>query len=543
MRKVFFILLFISITNISFARMAVIPYRAELLPGDISGSEYARLVTLTILLMKDTDVLSPEETEIGMKQLGIKPEGTVTEEDLYSFGVKYKLDFILIGTITKKKGMYYFDNVYYSVRNRSIVSRNKDSGADVFKLARLEVKQTLSGIGARETVKNQKQVDVAFVLDLSYNIFDEWETVKDAINDMNSSLVGKYGIDTRIFIVPFSDRKDQEYASTHDNSVKGVKDKLNSLNPAGSPDIKKFTSVLNHAITSLKWRSDSFKEIVIITNSTLNGIFMSEKYASAAKKRKIKITVISCGRVTGEFSDIERLPDLTGGSTYSVSYHQTVHDARGDRHELYLQRGRIFHSMSLLRSWRGGVLIARNKNPKYVEVPATLDEIYLARADVQPGKMAGVYSDKSNVRVIEKERLQNNMGDILETVEGSFAKGKVSSNYGKALVTDGKISLWVRVSDPKIMEEFARNDSRGFYTRTGFIVKESKTEAYGVELVPVVAGITADYVPDKCRTTLQEIIKHPDYYSSTGVGYPPVWFVEVKIENSESYEGKRDVRD
>ena len=543
MKKLLFILIFISITHASFARMAVMPYRAELLPGDISGNEYARLVTLTILLMKDTDVLSPEEAEIGMKQIGIKPEGAITEEDLYNFGIKYKLDFILIGTITKKKGLYYFDNVYYSVRNRSIVSRNSNSAADVFKLARQEVKETLFSIGSKEAVKNQKQVDVAFVIDLSYNIFDEWETVKDAINTMNSSLVGKYGMDTRIFIVPFSDRKDQEYASTHNNSVKGVKEKLNSLNPAGSPDMKKFTSVLNYTISSLKWRSDSVKEIIIITNSTLSGIVMSEIYAAAAKKKKIRITVISCGRVSGEFGDIERLPDLTGGSTYSVSYHQTVHDAKGDKHELYLQRGRVFHSMALLRSWRSGVLISRNKNPKYVEVPGTLEEIYLAKADVQPGKMAAVFSDKGNVKLIEKDRLQNNMGDILETIESSFAKGKASSNYGKALVSDGRISLWVRVSDPKIMEEFARNDSRGFYTRTGFIVRESKSEAYGVELVPVIAGITADFIPDRCRTTLSEIIKNPDYYSSTGAGFPPVWFVEVKIENTENYEGKKDVRD
>ena len=33
----------------------------------------------------------------------IKPEGTVTEEDLYNFGARYKLDFILIGTVTKRR--------------------------------------------------------------------------------------------------------------------------------------------------------------------------------------------------------------------------------------------------------------------------------------------------------------------------------------------------------------------------------------------------------------------------------------------------------
>lgn len=543
MKKMIYILLFLLLGSSTYASIAVVPYKMETLPGEISGREYARLLSLTILLTRDTDVLSPEEAEIGMKQVGIDPDATVTEEDLHTFGIKYKLDYILIGTITKKKGQYYFDNVYYSVKDREIISRNKNSAGDIYKLALQEVKDTLFNVSKKEQVKQQKQADVAFVIDLSYNIYDDWEAVKNSINTVNSTLVGKYGIDTRIFILPFSDRKDQEYASVHNNSVKGVKEKLEGLNPSGSPDMKKFTSVLNHALRNLKWRSGSVKEIVIITNSNLTDVFMSEKYASEAKKRGIKITVISCGKVTGEFSDIERLPDLTGGSSYSVSYHQTVHDSKGDKHELYLQRGRIFHSLALYRSWRGGVLISKNRNPKYVEVPDSIEEIYLPKPSVVPAKMMQVFSDNMNLKIIDKEIIQNNINDIMGAIQGSFANGSSSANYGKALISDGKISLWVRVTDDKIMQEFQRNDAKEFYTKIGFIVKESKTEAYGVELVPVAAGITSDYIPDRCKATLSGIIKNPDYYSSTGVGFPPVWFVEVKIENTESFEGRKDVRD
>jgi len=542
MKKLFLFLLFIFITGTSYAKIAVIPYRIELPPGEIKGGEYSRLLCLNILISKETEVLSPEETDIGLRQMGIKPEGSVTEEDLFNFGTKYRLDYILIGTVTKRKKLYYFDNVLYTVNSRKI-SRNTNTAADIFRLANQEVKDSLFSLSSREQVGARKQADVAFVIDLSYNINDEWETVKDAINEMNSTLVGRYGVDTRIFILPFSDRKDQVLATTHDNSVKGVKDKLNSLQPAGSPDLSKFMSVLNHTIRSMKWRSGSVKEIIVITNSKLSGIFMSEKYASEAKRRGIRISVISCGRITGEFGDIERLPELTGGSTFSVSYHQTVHDASGDKHELYLQRGRVFFSMSLLRSWRGGLLISMNKNPKYVKVPDTLEEIFMVKPDVQPGKIATVFSDTRNLRLVEKDRMQNNIGDIIETIKKGFASGAASANYGKALVSDGKLSLWVRVSDRKVMEEFTRNESKGFYTRAGFIVRQSETDAYGVELIPVIAGITPDYVPERCRATLSEIIKNPDFYSANGAGFPPVWFVEVKIEKSEGFEGRRDVRD
>ncbi len=543
MKKILFLLLFCVIGTSSFASIAVMPYRMETPGGEMSGTDYARLVSLTILLTKDADVLSPEETAIGMKQIGIKAEGVITEEDLHNFGVKYRLTYILIGTVTKKKGAYWFDNVFYSVKDRTIVSRNKNSAGNLFKLANLEVKETLFSINSKEQVKQQKQADVAFVLDLSYNIFDEWESVKDAIITLNSTLVGQYGVDSRIFILPFSDRKDEDLASMHNNSIKGVKDKLKNLQPAGSPDMKKFMSVLNHCIRNLKWRSGSIKEIYIITNSNLTGTFMSEKYAAEAKKKGIKISVISCGKVTGEFSDIERLPELTGGSSISVSYHQTVHDAKGEKHELYLQRGRVFHSMSLYRSWRGGLLVTKNKNPKYVKVPDTIEEIYLSKAEVTPDRMSKVYSDEQNLKLIEKEKIQNNIAEIIESEQGRFAKGDAASNFGKALVSDGKISLWVRVSDGKMMQAFAKNDGRGFYIKVGFIVKESKSEAYGVELIPVAIEITSDYIPEKCKATLSDIVKNPDYYSSTGVGFPPVWFVDVKIDNTESFEGRQDVRD
>jgi hypothetical protein len=103
--------------------------------------------------------------------------------------------------------------------------------------------------------------------------------------------------------------------------------------------------------------------------------------------------------------------------------------------------------------------------------------------------------------------------------------------------------MWVRVTDKKIMQDFIQNEGRGFYTKLGVVVRESKTGEYGVELLPAITGVTADYIPEICRATLTGIIKKADAYSSTGAGYPPVWFIDVRIENCESYERARDIRD
>ena len=43
--------------------------------------------------------------------------------------------------------------------------------------------------------------------------------------------------------------------------------------------------------------------------------------------------------------------------------------------------------------------------------------------------------------------------------------------------------------------------------------------------------------------TLTDIVKNQEFFITKGLGSPPVWFVEVRIENVERYDRKVDVRD
>jgi len=534
---------FILSVSQAFASIAVIPYRDNAYDSRISGKEYARMLSLGILLMKDTDVLSPEEAEIGMKQLGINPEKSVDADDLNAFGIKYNLTYILLGSISKKNGEFSFDNVLYSVRDKKVVSRNNNSSRDIYRLVQLEVKDTLINFGKKKAVTGKTQADIVFLIDTSYNISDEWGDVRNSISGFSSALISRLNIDTRVYLVPYSDRKSYESVTMHQNSIKELNETLAKLQPGGGSSLEKFTTLLNHSLKNIKWRNAASKEIYIINNSKLDGMFVPERYAVEANKKGIHINVISIGRITNEYTDMERLSSLTKGKNFSISYHQRVFDKSGTRHDLYLQRGRIFHSTAAYNEWRKGILSSAGKNPKYVKPPESLDEVFHTKTQLTPDKLIQTFSEYTGTVIMQKEALQNNLEELVSSMQGSLSKSSGTAYHGRALISDGKVSFWVKVKDSKIMDIFDRQARNGFYVKTGFNIKKSDGDAYGIELIPVTADITSDYIPDLAKTTLTDIVKNQEFFITKGLGSPPVWFVDVKIDNVERYDQKVDVRD
>lgn len=545
MKNLIPLVLIILTTTCAFsATIAVVPYRVDQPLEKITGKDYSRLLSLGILLMKNIEVSSPEEVEIAMQQTGVKPEGRISGEDLHALGLKCRADYVLIGTIRKTGGIYQFENVLFSVKSNSVLSRNSNRAKDLYSIVHQEIRDTLINFSEKKTGSSPKgSADIAFVTDMSYAMSGEWPHVREAITDLSASLISRYGIDSRIYIIPYSDKRSFESATIHQNSIKELRERLNSLNPSGTADTKNFLSGLNYALVNIKWRRDALKHIIIINNSKTDSLFLAEKYSADAKRRDIRIHTISGGRTGAEFSDAERLAELTGGLNYSISYHQRVHDRNGGKHEIYMQRGRVFHSLADYTNWRDGILAASGKNPKYVKTPSSMDEIFQPKVNPWPEKLVQVFSDGTGIEVMEKNPVQSNIGNILDSMRGNFFKVSHESFSGKALVSDGRLSMWVKVKDPEVMRRFEMNSEKGFFIKCGFNIRTASNEAYGVDLTPVTAEITSDYITNFVRTSLTDIVKNKDYYTSKGIGKPPIWFVDVKIENTERYDLKPDVRD
>jgi hypothetical protein len=133
------------------------------------------------------------------------------------------------------------------------------------------------------------------------------------------------------------------------------------------------------------------------------------------------------------------------------------------------------------------------------------------------------------------------MGDIILSM--TSAKTLDSFYYGRALISDGKVSFWVKLRDQKMMDVFDKYSKNGFYFYAGFTIRKSDSEAYGIELIPVRTDVSKDYIPNLASTTFNDIVKNQDFFISKGLVSPPVWFVEIKVENIDRRDQKVDVRD
>jgi hypothetical protein len=523
--------------------IVVMPYRIEPPLDKISGDDYAKMLSLAIMFTKDIDVVNPSEVSLALEMLGIRPEKEITAEHLHSLGLRCRAEYVLIGILKKSKGVYYYENVLYSVRNDDILSRNSGKAKDLYSIVHQEIRDTLINLRDIKSITPKAKADVAIILDSSYSMSSEIDTVRNSITEFIGELIGKYGIDTRVYLIPSSDNRSFESMTMHQNSIKELRQRLDNIKPSGTAKADTILRSLTYAIENIRWRGDASKDIVVINNSEVNKIFLAEQYAKKAKDRNIRISIISGGRVGGDLSDLDRLSELTDGFDSAISYHQRLFDPQGNSYEIYLQRGRVFYSLGEYKFWRDGILSRKGKNTQYVKTPEYFEELYTAKVKPWPENLAQFFSTAKGISIGEKNPLQSNIANIFDELKNYGFKKDSSFYYGKALISDGNISLWVRIRDRDVLEKFLSYSQRGILVKCGFTVSIAEGEPYGITLTPVASDITSDYITDFVRTSLIDIVKNKDYYMTKGIGRPPVWFINVKIENVESYIHAKDIRD
>ncbi|HOK02670.1 MAG TPA: VWA domain-containing protein [Spirochaetota bacterium] len=523
--------------------IVVMPYRIEPPLDKISGDDYAKMLSLGIMFTKDIDVVNPSEVSLAMEMLGIRPEKEITAEHLHSLGLRCRAEYVLIGLLKKSKGVYYYENVLYSVHNDDVLSRNSGKAKDLYSIVHQEIRDTLINLRDIKSITPKAKADVAIILDSSYSMSSEIDTVRNSISEFIGELIGKYGIDTRVYLIPSSDNRSFESMTMHQNSIKELRQRLDNIKPSGTAKADTILRSLTYALENIRWRGDASKDIIVINNSEVNKIFLAEQYAKKAKDRNIRISIISGGRVGGDLSDLDRLSELTDGFDSAISYHQRLFDPQGNSYELYLQRGRVFYSLGEYKFWRDGILSRKGKNQRYVKTPEYFEELYTAKVKPWPENLAQFFSTAKGISIGEKNPLQSNIANIFDELKNYGFKKDSSFYYGKALISDGNISLWVRIRDRDVLEKFLSYSQRGILVKCGFTVSIAEGEPYGITLTPVASDITSDYITDFVRTSLIDIVKNKDYYITKGVGRPPVWFINVKIENVESYIHAKDIRD
>jgi len=535
------------------AEIAVIPYKIENYSSDFpesAGGEYARLLSVSAMVLKDdVEITSPRQVALDLERWKLSPQDVITKDDLDTMGKTLQIDYFLLGNLARGGDRYRSDSVLYSVRDRRVVARARVTDHDLIGLAQKEIKESLR-LFRSKTFKDAGagggSMDLVFLLDLSYRINRDWQPVKNAVIGLASHLIDSLRMDTRVYLVPFSDRIAYATSSVSVNSIMAVRNDLENLKPAGGAGGDDFSKSLRHAVTSVRWRAGARKAIVVISNTPVAS-GTADRLGVMARNKGIIISTVSLGMMSGDQSqELGRLALATGGSRSHAAYHQKIFDRSGEAIELYMENGRLFRSRFPEKDWKRGLFVKEETLRRQGKPRSFLDELYVSekKGDPTPYDLPQAYSRHTREQVINQEPLENNVDRLVKRgmTGGTARKGTAIVSAGKALISDGKVSFWVSAPSEDFIAYFIDRQDAGLVFPLGVMVKKDAGSAYGVSLVPVIKGIGSEYLPQCLRVSLSDIVRRGEYYSTNGLSFPPVWFVDVKVDNSERSRGGRDIR-
>ena len=500
---------------------------------------------VTALMKKKVAVASPESIEMDIENLHLGP--TITDEEVGLLGKTRQYDYVLAGSLTKIRESFLSRTRIYSVQDRRIIFEFENRAADLFSLAVLDVQDAFATNENARRSNTEKQVDIAVLMDLSYPVKNEMNALRDGLYDFFRSLCDSAGYDSRICLIPFSDKISAEKISVTNNAMT-FKKMLDELKPAGKSGSRELSAAFRYALKNLRWRNSSEKIIIVVLNSDIPHSIELENHAYSADKMRIPVYAVLCGRISpGGSKAIKRITEMTGGNHFHVTYHRTFINSGGERGELFLERGRLFYSPMYSSSWEQGILQEDPMNPAFLRFDGRYEEISDSTdpASIKTDTMVPLYQRVTSDIVVKSENLENNISPVFDSVLNRFTASSLSIKHGLArvLLSDGKVSFWAGITDKEILNYLAKKEQQKYFFSLGVLLSENSNENYGLSIVPALTGISSVDIPALAKTSMTEIIMNKKKYLSPGVASLPLWFVSVKVEDIVLPKEIEDIRE
>mgnify|MGYP000288939096 CR=1 FL=1 len=313
--------------------IAFIPYRIDVPSKEFPltlGAEYAKLLA-TGAVIAGLEVHSPRDLETDLARNNINPQGTVSSEELSSLGKSRLIDFFIIGTLYKSASGYMSESVLFSVKKGKVISRSKISATDLTELGERELAALFPGKARFPAKQTSSKVDIAFVVDCSYAVAPEWQSIKAGIMEISNKMTGGWNMDARANIIPFSSFHGVEHAALTLKNAFSLARALENLVPKGRADEKTIERALADSVRNLVWRSDAVKQMIFISNTPFPRNNRLQHFAQSARRKGIVLHTIALGEVYGEGREyMKELSSIGGGKHFDVAYHRKLFDARGE---------------------------------------------------------------------------------------------------------------------------------------------------------------------------------------------------------------------
>lgn len=554
-RSVLIFLVCILIANHGFAEVGIIPYKvlhpSSAFPPEM-GDEYAKLLSLGILIKKNVPVTSPRDIALDLKRFSLDSQGVITKDDLNLIMKRGAVDHGILGTVRKVTDGYISESRLYSVREGKITLRGRSEARDLFTLVEKDIYEMCLSFPDRQMRRDSAPLDISLVVDLSYSVSREWGSMRRGILDFVRALSNDWYFDTRVYVIPFSDHYSKTRRMYYVNSPTRLEQRTKQLNPRGKNSEKYLADALSIAVKSVSWRRKAVKVLLIIVNSPIEDKHFIERYIITAKGKGVPVYTVSLGSLNWKAtSRVRQLSTIGRGRHFSVTYHQRLFHSKGGDIDIFLESGRVFQSAGYWRKWREGILTYSPGRFRYSRIDSSLDEIEYdeRRYRVTPYTLQKHYTAFTGERILNQRKVENNIEFLLRKIGNSYIagskRGRVKRRVGRALISDGTITIWIDVVESDDLRFLEQKRRSGFYFPLGVFVKKNSNEPYGISLKTESAllTVTDDYVPDMMRVALKRLIAKPAYYMHNGLFNPPVWFLSVKVERIKRDRGVRDIRE
>lgn len=531
---------------------AFIPYRVEnpsaSFPVD-SGAEYARLLGLALVVRKGAEVYSPRELADDLGQKSIATQGTVTEEDLHLLGKGRYIDHIVIGTLYRARGAYTSESLLYSVADRKILMTTRVRSADLFELAEKEIAQVFARYPDRPRGRGREAVDAVFVVDASTNTSGEWDSVRRAVMACAERLSGRWSADTRLHLIPYSERISFRPSMMSLRGSAGLSAALEQIRPAGGNSAERLEQALASAVRDVRWRSGARRSIIIIHNSPLERSRYLGQHAYFAKRAGIALSTVALGRVSPDGRAVLReASSIAGGLHYNAAYRQRLFDREGREIDAYMQDGRLFEGLYPEARWHEGLFTENAQRHQARARPRPfLKEHFVdtSRRRVSPYSLKEKFPEVTGQPVINAGPLESNLVAVLgQAAESIAGAGGAQGLAGRVMLSDGANTIWVGVAGEREMEFLRARHRQKIFFRLGVSPQRREEEPFGVAFDPqcLITGVSEDQVPAMAQASIESIITRPAEYCERGLFNPPVWFVRVRVEKVMKYGGGEDIR-
>jgi hypothetical protein len=549
---ILFLSAFISAPLFASQEIALLPYAVETITADFpadSGDDYAKLMGIAAAIGKNLSVYPYKTMKQDLSKLALDPQGTITREDLALFCKSRYLSYAVAGRISHTGKGYESSSVLYSAERDTVVGSVHVSARTLPELAALEAQKLFMSLADRREKDIKKTLDIAVVIDTSYSASREWADIKKGIESLAVDLFDAWP-GSRLHIIPFAQGFTLHGTPDPCETVPAVRERMSAFSLKGGSTGRAVSDAFSFAVENIPWQNGSERSLLIVTNAPLERASL-ERTASRAKARHIQVSVLTLGSV--DFNDstlYKRISTIGAGRFASVSYRQRVTDNRGNDYYLFMERGRLFESDSETAEWKDGLLRSSGSGSEYLQTPSFADEVSVVKSEyaVTPYAMTKYYTHKGSRSVLGTGALETNCGGLLSRVADSVVGTKSASSpkrpLARVLLSQGKVSIWTTVTDPEDLAFFSDRKELGFVFPLGIRLSVRADEPLGFTFNPdcYYTGYDWDNLPDSLRMSLSDMAAAPAKYASKGLLSPPVWFVNVKVEEVERKGKRGDIR-